>query len=117
MAGLLQSINLDLPKIAIVAVELEALSQKAKNGVNLLREEFDKVPADSPKIREFRDVQEQNLLDVEENIAPKIINLGKVAQELFDDMKSIEGSDDIIAQARSMANKQTDKSQKARLPR
>lgn len=117
MAGLLQGINLDLPKVAIIAVELEALGQKSKNGVNLLREEFDKLPADSPKIKEYNALLGENLEDVEENIAPKIANLSTVAQELFDDMKKLEGSDEIIAQARATANKKTDKSQKTRLPR
>lgn len=115
--GLLASVNLELPKIALFAVEADALSQKAKNGVALLRDEFDKLQADSPKTREFQQALGQNLEDLETVIAPKVENISKVAQELFQDMEGIEGSDDLIAQARATAQQTTDKSQKTRLPR
>lgn len=115
--SLLQSLNMDLPKVALLAVELESLAQKASNGTALLKDEFGKLQADSPKTIEFKQILGENVEDTDTVIVPKYQRLAKVAQELFTDMKAIEGSDEIIAQARASANKKSNAGQKTRMPR
>lgn len=115
--ALLQKLNMDLPQVALMAVELEALSQKATNGTALLGDEFGKLQADSTKTIEFKQILGENMEDTDTVLVPKYQRLAQVAKELFDDMKGIEGSDEIIAQARAAANKKSNAGQKTRMPR
>lgn len=114
---LMDQLNLDTSKIAQIAVDGQAFSQKTKNAVNMLREEYDKLKADSPQAEEFRKVLGKNLEDLEGTVANKLGNISKVTEELHQDITKLENSDQLVASARAASQVESKKQTKVRLPR
>ena len=111
------AIKLVPAKLAQQAVEGEAFEQKCKNAAKLLRDDFEAIKVSSPKAREYKEMLGKNLEDLEAVISSRVGNISRLNAEVLADVNALENSADLIAQARSLANAESSKSQKARAPR